>query len=286
MSDLTLRQRVEHLLGCQITSVQPVSGGYTPATRLLCQTTKGRFFVKAGATPLTSEFLRREIRVYNTIQGDFMPHVVAWDDDTTTPILIIEDLAAHHWPPPWTAHHVALVLAQIAAMQQTRVTLETFQSLHQGRRAGWETVAANPLPFLSLGLVNQAWLEHALPSLIAAEAACDPGGEQLMHCDLRSDNLCLTYHRAIFVDWNLACLGTGQLDLGFWLPSLAHEGGPLPETILPHAPTVAAWVAGFFAARAGLPTIPDAPRVRLVQQQQLATALPWAARALALSPVT
>jgi hypothetical protein len=73
-----------------------------------------------------------------------------------------------------------------------------------------------------------------------------------------------------------------QLDLGFWLPSLAYEGGPAPERILPDAPEVAAWVAGFFAARAGLPGISDAPRVRLVQRQQLATALPWAARALGL----
>lgn len=285
MSDLTLLQRVERLLGSKIEAAQPVVGGYTPATRLRCQTATGHFFVKAGATPLTSTFLRREIQVYNTIRGDFMPQLIAWEDDTTTPILIIEDLAAHHWPPPWTARHVELVLAQIALLQQTKVTLECFQALHQGRRAGWETVAADPLPFLSLGLVTPAWLDSALPDLIAAEAGCDTGGEQLLHCDLRSDNLCLTSDRAIIVDWNLACLGNGQLDLGFWLPSLAYEGGPLPETILPHAPTVAAWVAGFFAARAGLPMIPDAPRVRLVQQQQLTTALPWAARALDLPPV-
>lgn len=86
------------------------------------------------------------------------------------------------------------------------------------------------------------------------------------------------------MDWNLACLSNGRLDLGFWLPSLAFEGGPEPEAILPDAPEVAAWVSGFFAARAGLPEIADAPRVRLVQRQQLTTALPWAARALGLPP--
>jgi hypothetical protein len=99
---------------------------------------------------------------------------------------------------------------------------------------------------------------------------------------LRSDNICLTESRAIFVDWNLACLSNPKLDLGFWLPSLAYEGGPEPETILPDAPEIAAWVAGFFAARAGRPEIHDAPRVRLVQRQQLETALPWAVRSLDL----
>jgi hypothetical protein len=85
--------------------------------------------------------------------------------------------------------------------------------------------------------------------------------------------------------WNLTCLSNPKLDLGFWLPSLAYEGGPEPETILPHAPEVAALVAGYFAARAGLPGISDAPRVRLVQRQQLTTALPWAVRALELPPL-
>jgi hypothetical protein len=89
----------------------------------------------------------------------------------------------------------------------------------------------------------------------------------------------------VFVDWNLACRSNARLDLGFWLPSLQFEGGPAPEAILPDAPEVAAWVAGFFAARAGLPEVPDAPRVRLVQRQQLATALPWAIRALELPPL-
>jgi len=48
------------------------------------------------------------------------------------------------------------------------------------------------------------------------------------------------------------------------------------------APEVAAWVSGFFAARAGLPDIPDAPSARRVQREQLSTALPWAQRALHL----
>ena len=94
-----------------------------------------------------------------------------------------------------------------------------------------------------------------------------------------------TAGQVIFVDWNLASLSNGRLDLGCWLPSLAYEGGPEPEQILPDAPEAAAWVAGFFAARAGLPPIVDAPRVRLVQQQQLSTALPWVVRALGLRPL-
>jgi hypothetical protein len=57
----------------------------------------------------------------------------------------------------------------------------------------------------------------------------------------------------------------------------------LPESILPGNPEIAAWICGFFAARAGKPEIVDAPLVRSVQRRQLSAALPWAIRALQLS---
>ena len=48
---------------------------------------------------------------------------------------------------------------------------------------------------------------------------------------------------------------------------------------------MAAAVSGFFAARAGLPQVLDAPRVRWIQQVQLKMALPWAVRVLDLPPL-
>ena len=56
----------------------------------------------------------------------------------------------------------------------------------------------------------------------------------------------------------------------------------MPEEVLPGRPELAAIVSGFFAALAGLPVIPHAPRVREVQRSQLVHALPWVARALDL----
>jgi len=289
MARTELTARIEKLIGAQVTSCTPVAGGYTPATRLLCRTAAGgTFFAKAGATPLTAHFLRREIHVYNTIRGPFLPQLLAWEDHPAEPLLLIEDLSAHTWPPPWNEQRVDAVRAQIAAMHATTAfaaPLETYAEVHGTEHTGWRTVAEDPAPFLSLGMADGAWLEASLPLLVAAEARCSTEGESLTHGDLRSDNLCLSPRGAVFVDWNHACRSNPTLDLGFWLPSLAWEGGPPPEALLPDAPEVAAWVSGFFAARAGLPTIPDAPRVRLVQWQQLQTALPWAVRALGLPPL-
>ncbi len=123
---------------------------------------------------------------------------------------------------------------------------------------------------------------RSLPALIEAEDACATEGTAVSHWDLRSDNICFVGRQARFVDWAEACLSNPKLDLGFWLPSLCFEGGPAPDDILPAAPEVAAWVSGFFAANAGLPSIPDAPLVRRVQREQLLTSLPWVLRALKL----
>jgi len=110
-------------------------------------------------------------------------------------------------------------------------------------------------------------------------------GDDLVHADVRSDNLCFAGERAILVDWNNACRGNGDLDTAFWAPSLCAEGGPAPEAVGPAGAEWPALVSGYFAARAGLPLIPHAPRVRQVQLQQLQVALPWAQRTLGLPPL-
>ena len=137
-------------------------------------------------------------------------------------------------------------------------------------------------PFLDLGLVSERWLEHAMPRLLEAESKCVTEGNALTHFDIRSDNICIGDQAVKFIDWNNACLGNPKLDLGFLLPSLAYEGGAPPESLLEGEPEIAACVSGFFASLAGLPKIENAPRVRLVQRQQLGPALSWVIRALDL----
>ncbi len=282
--DPALKLRIEKLAGSPLISHRPVEGGYTPALRLQCESAGGSFFVKVGVTALTAEFLRREISIYRRVSGDFMPRLLAWEDHEQEPILIIDDLSGHAWPPPWNRRRIDLVLSQIDALHGTRAEIEPFDHVFRDGLPGWQDVAADPGPFLSLGLADDHWLQAALPLLLDYEARCTTAGDHLAHFDLRSDNIAIGPDRAIFVDWNLACLSNPRLDTGFWLPSLAAEGGPKPETILPDAPDVAARVSGYMASRAGLPPIPDAPNVRRVQRQQLETALPWAVRALGLSP--
>ena len=106
-------------------------------------------------------------------------------------------------------------------------------------------------------------------------------GNDFLHLDLRSDNICFARDRAILVDWNWACAGSGQFDLASWLPSLHAEGGPLPDLLLPDAPEMAAALSGFWAAQSG--SHAAGSRLQSLNLMQLQSALPWACRALGLT---
>jgi hypothetical protein len=276
------RARAEAVLGWRPGTWRAVHGGYTPARRYVVTDAGRSAFVKVASNRTTADMLRREARAYGAVTGTFVPRFIGWADDAETPLLVIEDLSEAFWPPPWTSARIDQVLAQIEAMHALSTDLPALTDFHPGALDGWSSVATNSAPFRSLGLGSTQWLSDALPTLVEAEARCSADGEALTHYDIRSDNVCIAASGAKLVDWAAAARGNPALDLGFWLPSLELEGGPAPESVLPGRPEVAAAVSGYFAARAGLPIIPSAPRVRDIQRAQLATALPWAIRALGL----
>jgi len=268
---------LERLLGTPVVAERTVTGGYTLAHRRVVTLADGRTaFVKSAVDELTRGWLEAEQRVYAAISGPFMPRVLAAEPG----VLVLEDLSGAHWPPPWRDDDVRAVQEALDALHA--LTAPSWLGHPQevdDLRGGWPSVAADPEPFLSLGLTTRDWLEASLPALLDAAARAELDGESIVHLDIRSDNLCLRDGRCLIVDWNWAAHGNPELDRAFWLPSLRLEGGPEPEGL----PELAAMVAGFFACRAGLPEPSAAHNLRAVQRAQLEVALPWAARALGLT---
>jgi hypothetical protein len=268
---------------------RPAAGGYTPAERWVVRFADGSTaFVKA-ATPINPDiatWLREEYEIYRSIRAPFLAELRGWDDDDEAgPVLLLEDLSGGKWPPPWSAERVERVRETLDAIHASPPpdTLPTLESERDSFR-GWAHVAEEPGPFLGLELCSSRWLDHALPALVDAESDAVFQGTDLLHLDVRSDNICFIGDRTVFVDWNWATTGNGRLDLVSWLPSLAVEGGPSPADIVDDEPQLGAVIAGFFAERAPLPEIPTAPRVRPAQKAQLRVALPWVAGMLGLPP--
>jgi hypothetical protein len=279
------RKNFERLLGAHVVCEQHLeSGGYGRVNvHWRVELDDGRsVFVKQALTPEAEDWLRTERLVYENVAGSFMPEFHGGDET----VLVIEDLSAADWPPPWTEERIGLVLAALDELHATQPPAGLPRLDDQRARVvGWPAVRDDPEPLLSTGLCSREWLDLALPALVRAGEDAELDGEELLHFDVRSDNLCFRDGAAVLVDWNLACVGNGRFDVAFWLPSLQLEGGPQPWQVLPDAGALAAAVAGFFAARAGLPPPAGAPTVREFQRRQAEVALPWAAQELGLPPV-
>ena len=265
-------------------------GGQTAAGRWIATLPDGSTaFVKIGMTLDTASWVRDEHLFYARVGvAPFLPNRLGWFDDGEHPVLALEDLSAAHWPPPWEPSSVAAVVACLEEVAGTAPPPDLPGAENsQWGLDGWPEIAADPGPFLSLGLCSSAWLDRALPLLAEASSRASFEGEALLHFDVRSDNICLRDGRAILIDWNFACVGNPLFDLAAWLPSLHVEGGPAPEEVLPttdRVAEIASLLAGNFCTRAPRPPIPEARHVRPLQLMQARTALPWAARAVGLPP--
>ncbi len=274
--------RAERVLGGEAVSWTRVeSGGWSRNEHWTLVFADGtRAFAKVASIDPSPAWLRDERHVYSCVAGPFMPGLLGWEDGAE-PMLVLEDLADAYWAPPWRDGDVDAVLAALAEVAATTWTGE-LPALTFERWPGWRQVEQDPSLFLGLGVASPAWLERSLPQLVAASDGALLTGASLLHCDVRSDNLCLRDGRAVLVDWNHARIGNPALDVAFWLPSLELEGGPPPDRF--GVDELAPLVAGFFAPLAGLPPPEGAPKVRDFQRAQLEVALPWACRALGLPP--
>lgn len=113
----------------------------------------------------------------------------------------------------------------------------------------------------------------------------------MLHCDLRADNLLLADHGAVVVDWPHACLGAPFVDLVFFAPSVAMQGGPDPTALLARSrvgrsasrealAAVVCALAGYFTERSLQPAPPGLPTVRRFQAAQAAVTREWLAAML------
>ena len=277
-----LERRIEALLRKRLVAWETAAGGYTPAERRVVTFADGSScFVKAATNAWTAEALRAEYRVYSQVNASFVPRLLAWEDDASEPLLVLEDLSAAHWPPPWRPHDIDAVLQTLGEVRRLSLGGLPDLRLHMACRNHWPDIQAAPEGFLALGLTSPQWLVDSLPALTEAADRVRFEGDEVVHFDVRSDNLCFDGQRCLLVDWNHASKGNGDLNIATWLPSLEAEGGPAPETILASGGDYAAWMSGFWAWHAGMPARRSGP-LRQITLAQLRSALPWAIRSLGL----
>jgi len=280
-------ERIELATGARPAALEPMVGHGGPSHRRWRVLFDDRppAFAKIAAFDYVAEWLRLEHANYRALSGlPCIPDLLGWHDDGESPALVIEDLSEAAWPPPWSTEGVDAVLAALDEIQGTPPPAaidDDFGALFDIHE-GWDPMRADPTRALGLGVFDRAWFDRYADALAAAAAKAELGGGALLHGDVRSDNLCLRDGRAVLIDWNWACVGAPELDRAAWLPSLHHEGGPEPWTLLHDAGPLAALLAGFFLEHAAREPIPQAPHVRRLQLDQGVVALAWACRELSI----
>ena len=278
-----LCDEVGRLLGCRVIDFRFTPGGWSVSVRGVLTLAGGdTVFGKLGDVPDTASALRDEIRAYGLLgPRPFMPRFIAADPQV--PVLVIEDLSRALRVPPWTVQTLDAFrrLCQELAATTAPTGLPALEP--EVVDDGWVRVAADPAP--AARVLPAAWLERNLPTLCDAQRQAHAAGSDLVHTDLRSDNLLFLPDRAIGLDWNLSRRGNGRWDPHLTAHTVSMEGGGRVEEVLPDPdPAIITWLAGFFASRAGLPPPEGAPRVRGFQRAQLEVVLPWACRLLGLAP--
>lgn len=301
-------------LGVGITSGMRAWGGYSPSPTFRLRLADGRRVFLKGCAPDASEFMRgafaQEVRVYTQLLGPiakWAPTLQAHFSLDGWQVLILEDLGPKT-VPPW-------------APSLTRSVMHSFAKFHLAtRNADLPVWVPRPEKWLAAEGHRWGWTtnlkksrQRARVAGLLAEEACDwfmeigprlasvcddlvkQSNPQLLHGDLRSDNLRWRNNQLYLFDWAEVIAGAPEFDAVFFAQSIAVESGLVPETILGWYEEIAPLhqgrldaavcvAAGFFADRAWREEIPGLPRLRAFQRQQLVVSLNWALRRLATRP--
>lgn len=293
-----VRDAVETWSGSPVISAVSQTGGFSPGVAARLQTADGqRVFVKVvGPEPnaLAPEFHRREARVVAAMPADIPVPRLLWSYDEGEGgwvVLVFEDVEGWNPSEPWQEDDLDRVMDALMALSAA-LTPPPPALDWAGSASAWSVANLNGWSRLQAGPADPLdnWSLAHLDRLaeLEADAPASVAGKTLLHLDIRADNLLLTTDRVWIVDWPHARIGAAWVDLVFFAPSVAMQGGPSPETLLARHPaartadpnaitaTVAA-IAGFFTWHATLPDPPGLPTLRTFQAAQGVAARAWLA---------
>ena len=240
----------------------------------------GDIFVKAALADSAKAALRREVKAYEALgKHDFLPKYYGVLEAGDCVALLIESPQGAHWPPPWSAENVERIQKTLEGVScSVAPELDTPISAFEGMLSGWQRLEREERLRLAEDRLQLApgTLQRNIRHLIAlSEQALQPSGE-LLHFDVRSDNVCFRANGApLLLDWSWWCRGQVGNQLAAWGASLSRETNQDVWTIgLDVRPEHVALVAGYFAQYFGIP-YEGASHVRPLQARQAEIAVGW-----------
>lgn len=212
-----------------VAQVLPVGGGYTSAHRGLVVYEDGsRAFAKQGADAQTQQWLEAELRIYRAIEAPFMPRLLGVDHANEYTTLLVEDLSHLMQPPPWSSFETSSsvqLFAQLAACPAPALLADFDQAQVDKLMQRYVWVCEHADQVAAVNVPGASWAAGHLDEMYARASRLPFAGDQLLHLDVRSDNLFFRPDgQAILIDWNWAQRGNSLLDQALFATRTAAEG--------------------------------------------------------------
>src|SRR5687768_9775128 len=214
-----------------------------------------------------------ELLIYEGVTGSFLPRVLGAWAEAGRALLVLEDLSSAHWPPPYPSDTRPLFASLDELARATPPP--DLRRLDERNLTRWEDVRG-------LDVCSPRWLDRAIGPLEEAERSFSVVGDELVHYDVWSANLCFAERGAVLVDWAAARVGNRWIDVGYALLSLRTEGGTPPPLAIPNEASLAAYIAGSVLREATAPLpgwAEPGSTLREDQRGDLVHALRWAGEA-------
>ncbi|MBA2531750.1 MAG: phosphotransferase [Nocardioidaceae bacterium] len=221
-----VRELIERRLGNSVTGAVSQRSGYTPgfASRLTLAD-GSRAFVKAADGATRGHFAdtyREEIRKLQALPAGIPAPLLRWSWDADGwVVLCLDDIAGSPPQRPWLGSELRAAVDTVTAMSRLLtpapdgLQLPTWREELGGFPAYWERFD----PQGEVAEHGEEIRELAQSGLIVG------GGDTLVHCDLRDDNLIVDDAGKMWVcDWNWPVLGAEWVDLLTLLISARGDG--------------------------------------------------------------
>lgn len=299
----SIRDRIEGQLGAKVFNTETQSGGFSPGVAVRLYTEDNQcVFLKAIGTelnPSSVNFHRREIKINAQLpENSFAPRLL-WShddaDDTGWVVLLFENIDGSNPQTPWQESELERVMQAMSELSEVLTpspipadSISMAGDYFAKRIYGWQKIqAGDPKYFEQL----DDWSKRHFDKLCELEKKAPEAveGNTLVHFDVRADNIVMNNDAVWFVDFPHACVGSKWLDVILFAPSVAMQGGLLPEDLMrlhppcqqadPDAITAAVVsMAGMLTFNGLLPPPPGLPTLREFQAAQGKVACEWIAQ--------
>lgn len=289
-----LRAQIESVLGSEVVDSRSQTGGFSPGTADRIVTADGRrAFVKAVSRELnegSANLHVREAKIAASLHSSLpVPRFIGHQTWENWEALIFSDIDGCSPKLPWNQNELLAVLDVLAGMTREPLDVgeiqlpELFEDVREDFQGFRRLMSDGYIPEDPWVAANTAELNE-----LAQKADEALAGDQLVHSDLRSDNLLIdTSGEIILVDWPWATRGaawydglTVLIEAKIFNPDFdadrliaSHElfNGVASEAV----DAVLAGLAGFYVDAARRPPIPSLPTLRDYHAKQASATVAW-----------